>query len=332
VAPLEGTAYYAMGLLAFASEQYDSSLAALSRAEQLGVPSQQMLPFTRLQVLASARRWKPMLELADSLGRVGPDSAYKAYSLQAAVIANAWVLAGKEAQAAKLVALLQAEVGNRSPEIRRFMEASPDFFGLLSRSAAGVVTWEELNKASTAYRRGLQRLTGAGQERVRAVVRTPVRVAAASVGDTTTLAAWPQEGADTNWSLYAWAYAEAGDTARARRAMAKVTDGDTTTSVVRVWSLARASEALGRPDDALRYYERIDSMPLGIVNDVDPFLILRARSLPAAAAIYESQGKVDEARERYRRFIALWKNADAPLQREVRLAVKALAEIDRRAD
>jgi tetratricopeptide (TPR) repeat protein len=332
VAPLEGAAYYQMGLLAFSAQEYDSALTALGRAEQLGLPSQTLLPFLRLQILASARRWRPMMVLADSLGRIGADSAYRAYSLQAAGIANAWVLAGREAEAAKLVALLQADIGQRSPEIRRFMEASPDFFGLLARSAAGVVTREEVGQASTAYRRGLGRLSGAGQERVRSVVRTPVRVAAAAVGDTTTLAAWPQEGADTNWSLYAWAYVEAGDTARARQAMAKVTDGDTTTSIVRLWALARASEGLRRPNDALRYYERIDSLPMGIVSDVDPFLILRARALPAAAAILESQGKVDEARDRYRRFTGLWHDADEPLQREVELAEKALAEIDRKAD
>jgi tetratricopeptide (TPR) repeat protein len=331
-APLEGAAYLQLAFLAAASQQYDSALAAAARAEQLGVPNQEMMPFLRMQFLVGAGDLPAMMRLADSIGSVGPDSVFKAYSLQASPIANAWVLAGREREAGQLVALLQAVVGARSPEIRRFMNASPDFFGLLSRSAAGVVTRDEVRSASTAYRRGLQGLSGPGQERVRAIVRTPVRVAAAAVGDTTTLAAWPQEGADTNWSLYAWAYAEAGDTARARRTLARVTAMDTSTSAIRLWSLARAYEAVGRKEEALKYYRLIDSLPLSVASDVDPFLIFRARALPAAAAILESQGEKDEARERYQRFIALWEKADPALQPEVQLARQSLRTMDLKAD
>jgi len=331
-APLEGAAYLQLAFLAAASQQYDSALAAVARAEQLGVPNQEAMPILRMQYLAASRQIGEVLRIADSMGRVGPDSAYKAYSLQASPIANAWVLSGREAEAGKLVALLQAEVGARSPEIRRFMNASPDFFGLLSRSAAGVMTRAEVRSASTAYRRGLQGLSGPGQARVRAIVRTPIRVAAAAVGDTTILAAWPQEGADTNWSLYAWAYAEAGDTARARRTLAKASGMDTSSSIIRLWSMARASEAVGRREEALRYYQRIDSLPLAIVNDVDPFLIFRARALPAAAAILESQGKKSEAKELYQRFIGLWVKADPALQPEVELARQALRTMEMKAD
>jgi tetratricopeptide (TPR) repeat protein len=331
-APLEGAAYLQLAFLAAASQQYDSALAAVARAEQLGVPNQETMPFLRMQYLAASRQDGEMMRIADSMGRVGPDSAYKAYSLQASPIANAWVLAGREAEAGKLVALLQAAVGARSPEIRRFMNASPDFFGLLSRSAAGVMTRAEVRSASTAYRRGLQGLSGPGQERVRAIVRTPVRVAAAAVGDTTILAAWPQEGADTNWSLYAWAYAEAGDTARARRTLTRVVGMDSSSSVIRLWAMARASEAVGQRQEALQYYRRIDSLPLAVVADVDPFLIFRARALPAAAAILESQGKKAEAKELYERFIKLWEKADAGLQPEVELARQSLRTMEMRAD
>jgi len=331
-APLEGAAYFQLAFLAAASQQYDSALAAVARAEQLGVPNQEMMPFFRMQFLAGAGNFPEMMRLADSIGRVGPDSVYKAFSLQSAPVANAWVLSGRQTEAAKLVALLQATIGARSPEIRRFMNASPDFFGLLFRSAAGVMTQTEVRSASTAYRRGLQGLSGPGQERVRAIVRTPVRVAAAAAGDTTTLAAWPQEGADTNWSLYAWAYAEAGDTSRARRALGRAGVMDTTTSTIRLWAMARANEAVGRREEALRYYQRIDSLPLGLVADVDPFLVFRARALPAAAAILESQGKKSEARELYQRFIALWEKADAALQPEVELARQALRTMEMKAD
>jgi tetratricopeptide (TPR) repeat protein len=151
------------------------------------------------------------------------------------------------------------------------------------------------------------------------------------VGDTTTLAAWPQEGADTNWSLYALAYAEAGDTARARRALARV-GADSTTSVIRLWSMARANEAIGRSDAALRYYERIDSLPLSVDTDVDPFVLLKVRSLPSAAAILEARGDTVGARARYERFVMLWGKADGPLQPEVELAKQALAAMEKKAD
>jgi tetratricopeptide (TPR) repeat protein len=330
-APTEGTAYVQLADLFTGAEEYDSALVALTRAQQLGVPNAVVLPLNRMAILASARRWGPLLALGDSVGAIGADSAYHAYGLQSAVVANSWVLGGKLRDASRLVALLQADVGRRNPEIKRFVDASPDFFGLLARSATGLVTKEEVRAASLAYRRGLARLSGPGQERVRGIVRTPVRVAAATVGDTTTLAAWPQEGADTNWSLYALAYAEAGDTARARRALARV-GVDSTTSVIRLWSMARANEAIGRPDAALRYYQRIDSLPLAVDTDVDPFVLLKVRALPSAAAILEARGDTAGARARYERFVMLWGKADGPLQPEVELAKQALAAMEKKVD
>ena len=332
VAPAEGSAYLQLGYLEAAAQQHDSALANFDRAERLGIPDADQLSIVRLQVLASARRWGSVLALTDSIARMGVDSVYKRYSLNAAGLANALVLAGRLDEASKLVALLQADVGARSPEIKRFMDASPDFFGLLTRSATGLITPGEVRSASTAYRRGMARLSGPGQERVRSIVRTPVRVAAATVGDTLTLAAWPQEGADTNWSLYALAYAEAGDTARARRALFRVQGADSTTSTIRLWALARANEAVGRRAEALRYYERIDSIGPSLLGDVDAFALYRIRALPAAAALYEAQGDTANARERYQRFLMLWRKADAPLQAEVELAQKALAAMSPRQD
>lgn len=332
VAPTEGSAHAQLGFLALAAQQYDSALADFERAERLGVPNADQLLFIRLQTLASARRWGSMLALSDSIARIGIDSVYRAYSLNAAGLANALVLAGRLDEATSLVVLLQADVGQRSPEIKRFMDASPDFFGLLVRSATGTISDEEVRSASAAYRRGMGRLSGPGQERVRSIVRTPIRVAAATVGDTLTLAAWPQEGADTNWSLYAWAYAEAGDTARARRALARVSGPDTSTSTIRLWALARANEAVGRGREALKFYERIDSLGPNLLTDVDAFALYRVRALPAAAALYEAQGDTARARERYQRFLMLWRKADAPLQAEVELAQKALAAMGPRAD
>ncbi|HVX87923.1 MAG TPA: protein kinase, partial [Gemmatimonadales bacterium] len=332
VAPNEGSAHVQLGYLAAAAQQYDSALADFERAERLGVPNADQILFLRLQTLASARRWGSMLALSDSIARPGIDSVYKAYSLNAAGLANALVIAGRLEEAGKLVGLLQADVGQRSPEIRRFMDASPDFFGLLVRSASGTITRADVRAASTAYRRGMGRLSGPGQERVRSIVRTPIRVAAATVGDTLTLAQWPQEGADTNWSLYAWAYAEAGDTARARRALGKVTGADTSTSTIRLWALARANEAVGRRTEALRMYERIDSIGPNLLADVDAFALYRARALPAAAALYEAQGDTARARERYQRFLMLWRKADPALQPEVELAQRALAAMSPRVE
>ena len=331
VAPFEGNAYFQLGSLAYAAQQYDSALAALSRAQQLGVSDPTAPPFLRLQILGAARRWPDVRRLTDSLGRVGVDSAYRAYSLQATSIANAWVLEGRLAEAGKLAELLQQDVGQRSPEIRRFMEASPDFFGLIARSSAGIVTPAEVRQASFAYRRGMARLSGPGQERIRGVVRTPVRVAAAAVGDTATLAAWPQEGPDTNYALYAWAYAEAGDTARTRIALAKA-GPDTGTQSVRLWALAQANEAVGRQGVALRYYERLDSLPVTLLSDIDPFALFRVRALPAAAAILEARGDTARAAEKYRRFVELWDRADPALQPEVDLARKALRAMEGRRD
>jgi len=127
------------------------------------------------------------------------------------------------------------------------------------------------------------------------------------------------------------AYAEAGDTARARRALGHI-GPDTTTSIVRLWSMARSYEAIGRPDVALRYYDRIDSLPVAVATDVDPFVLMRVRALPSAAAILEARGDTVGARARYERFVMLWEKADGPLQHEVELARQALAEMGRKVD
>ncbi|HEU4570154.1 MAG TPA: serine/threonine-protein kinase, partial [Gemmatimonadales bacterium] len=331
-APFEGSAHLRLGYLHYAAQDYDSALAALARAQRLGVPEEEQLPFVRMQVYAAAQRDGELLRLADSLGAIGPDSAFRRYAIQSVALANVWVLTGRQAEAGRLMGLLQADVGQRSPELRRFFDASPDYFGLLLRSTSGTMSRDDVREASAAYRRGMGRLSGAGARTVRSIVRTPIRVAAASAGDTATLATWPQEGGDTNWALEAWARAEAGDTARARAAMARVGRTDTVTSLLRLWALARTAEALGRPDDALRWYARIDSLPTQLFNGLDPTITLRARALPAAAAIYEARGDTAAARARYQRFLTLWRGADPALQPEVALAERALVELGRKAD
>ncbi|MBW8773158.1 MAG: hypothetical protein JF590_07715, partial [Gemmatimonadetes bacterium] len=87
-----------------------------------------------------------------------------------------------------------------------------------------------------------------------------------------------------------------------------------------------------RPEAALRYYERIDSLPLNVDTDVDPFVLLKVRALPSAAAILEARGDTAGARSRYERFVMLWQKADGPLQHEVDLAKQALAAMEKKVD
>jgi tetratricopeptide (TPR) repeat protein len=125
----------------------------------------------------------------------------------------------------------------------------------------------------------------------------------------------------------AWAAAAAGDTAAAARGLAA---GDTVRAPPNEFALARAAELLGRPREALRHYERLDSLSYAALGAPDPDWLLLVRSYPGRAAQYQALGDTARAREYYRRFVELWRDADDELRPEVERAERVLGLPPRR--
>ena len=76
-----------------------------------------------------------------------------------------------------------------------------------------------------------------------------------------------------------------------------------------VYSLANAYYRAGKVEKARKEYEKIISLNLGRLYDGDIY----ARSLYALGKICQEQGKKEEAREYFERFLHLWGDADASI-------------------
>jgi tetratricopeptide (TPR) repeat protein len=86
--------------------------------------------------------------------------------------------------------------------------------------------------------------------------------------------------------------------------------------------LARAYFESGDLEKARKQYEAIIGLSAGRMYSGDIY----ARSFHMLGKIYEQQGKKGKARENYRKFLDLWKDADAGLP-EVEDARKRLAAL-----
>jgi tetratricopeptide (TPR) repeat protein len=127
----------------------------------------------------------------------------------------------------------------------------------------------------------------------------------------------------------------AGDTARARAAVARFPSVDSlraanaTLSPMRWVMRAEAFSELGDLRRAVAMYEVIEPSRLSseLTAGVDPGLALFARSYLGRGRIYEQLGEREKAAAAYGRFVALWKDADPALQPQVREARAGLARV-----
>ena len=83
-----------------------------------------------------------------------------------------------------------------------------------------------------------------------------------------------------------------------------------------LYDIARVYDRGGRPDSALAYYEQALATP-GLYRMFEDALNLPL-SYRRLGELYEQRGQSVKAREYYGRFVALWKDADPRLQRQVR--------------
>ena len=93
------------------------------------------------------------------------------------------------------------------------------------------------------------------------------------------------------------------------------------------FNLARAFDAGGQADSAAVMFERYLATPYWLKSDLlmDPIRVPAIRE--RLGQIYEAKGDAEKAAVHYREFIALWKNADAPLQPRVAEARRRLERL-----
>jgi tetratricopeptide (TPR) repeat protein len=90
--------------------------------------------------------------------------------------------------------------------------------------------------------------------------------------------------------------------------------------------LAQAWDRAGAPDSALKYYEQAATLPNTDDAGVED-AIWQPSTLRRLGELYESKGEKTKALNYYGQFVALWKNADADLQPQVKQVKETMAKL-----
>jgi tetratricopeptide (TPR) repeat protein len=329
VAPEEGQAHFLRALLLRTDKQYDSADVAIDEAMRRGVASSLPLEFLKLAWRLEARRLPGSVAYIDSLHQAGRlDSLLRAGPFAAGIFVNADFLGGRLARARKSYdAVLEAVRRVRlTAEQERQRDINWALIPLMISSTVDKVAPDDLARRSADIERRLAALPDSIRTPARPRVGRVIGFAAATIGDTTTVRRWTSPTTRFH-GAQAWAAAAAGDRRTAEQLLAA---GDTMPNVMNEFALARASELVGNTQEALRHYERLDSLDYQALGNPDTDWLLLVRSYPGRAAIYQAMGDTVRAREYYRRFVELWRNADDELRPEVEKAERALGIVSRR--
>jgi tetratricopeptide (TPR) repeat protein len=90
--------------------------------------------------------------------------------------------------------------------------------------------------------------------------------------------------------------------------------------------LAQAWDRAGVPDSALKYYEQAATLPNTDDTGVED-AVWQPSTLRRLGELYESTGDKTKALNYYGQFVALWKNADADLQPQVKQVKETMAKL-----
>jgi tetratricopeptide (TPR) repeat protein len=317
-------------MLQQAEKNYDGAERSLDNAMRIGATSSIPLEFMKLSWRMEARRLPAAVSYVDTLARTGRlDTLVQAAPIAASVFVNAGYAGGRLAEAGRytdqvLVAAARIQTGTGQDQVRQI---NTMLIPLIVAANTDRLTAAQLARATADLERRVAALPDALRPLVRPALGRYVAFLAATLGDTAVVRHWTPESGTPRNGAAAWAAAVAGDSATAGRLLAA---GDTVRSPPNEFALARAAELLGRPREALRHYERLDSLNYATLGAPDPDWLLLVRSYPGRAAQYQALGDTARAREYYRRFVDLWRDADDDLRPEVERAERALGPPPRR--
>lgn len=330
VAPAEGQPYAIESSLRAVDHDIDGALAALATAERLGAAMTVPYPVIRLVYLLEGQRLPQAVALADSLRRAPATPGMQAPTAQIPVL-SALVAAGRlqEASAMGRTVVQSLRQAGASSDLQRRFDLSDITIALRIAAITGQATSATVREAV----RKIEQVAGTVPDSDRAQIRhsasRAVIFAAATVGDTALLREWNRySGFDYSPELAALAAVNAGDTPRAARLLAAIAR-DTTHLPTPIYARAHVLLALGRREQALATYARLDSADYNAGPVVNTDWILRGRSLAERAVVQEALGDTASARKNYAAFIALWQRADPTFAAERDRAARALAELDR---
>lgn len=96
---------------------------------------------------------------------------------------------------------------------------------------------------------------------------------------------------------------------------------------MRLVARAEVMLALGDTRRAVQIYEAIDPARFNLNSTPEPGWPMYVRSLMSRGRLYEALGEKDRALASYERFLSYWKDAEAPLQPQLREARAAIARL-----
>lgn len=335
LAPDRGQPHFFLANNLAVDRQFDSALVSMAEAERLGAQWAVPIPLVRLGWQLEGQLFEQAIAHGDSLLALPEWSGE--FTPQLAVvsgpIANYLMLRGRVAEA--------GGVADQRYEASKQFDPTPEGLARVEgarlrtrlRAAASIdrVSREQLTATLDSVAVLLQIFPDTEQVRIRKGLRWPVLLAAATLGDTAQVRIWrelAEESRDTG--IDAWGAMVAGDRATAERLFLAART-DTSEAPVHVAAMARTAEALGRPEEALDYYTRMDTLryTASVQAGPDADWLLLVRSYAQRAAVYESLGQRELAMAYYREFLELWDDPDPELQPERDLARRALAELER---
>jgi tetratricopeptide (TPR) repeat protein len=328
VAPEEGQAHLLHGMLLQAEKDYDAADQAIDRAMSRGATASLPLEYMKLAWRLEGRRLPAAVRYVDSLTRSGRvDSLVRVTPLAAGVFANAALVAGRVADAGRHTDIVLGGMSGirLTPTQQRLQDVNAGLLPLMMAANTDQLTAPQLARATADLERRIAALPDTLHARARSGAGPLVAFFAATLGDTATARRWLPAGAPpARRGALAWAAAAAGDPVTASAVLDAAGRDTTRVSPRYAFALARAAELLNRPREALRYYERLDSLNYDALGAPDPDWVLLVRSYPGRAAQYQALGDTARAREYYQRFVELWRDADDNLRPEVERAERVL--------
>jgi serine/threonine-protein kinase len=326
VAPDEGTAYLMLASLEFADKSYDGALRAIGKAESLHAFTQAPIPLQRLGVLMAARRFDQAGVIGDSLAPLGAAPAALASPLLGGAVVQHLFLRGRVEDAKATWRRSRAELRRfeSSDALRRRLALSDTLATVAFGARVGTLSPSVYRQVEALGERYVAAAPPAEQPELRRQMARTMLLGAAALGDSAAARKWRAAwGSDSLLSLDAAAMAAAGDRTRAQGLYGRA-ERDTTSDAVHLFALGAAAQVLGRPAEAARHYARMDSIEVESSN-----WALVSRSYARRAEVAAQLGDTAAARRDYDTFIALWKDADLPLQGEVEAARRARDELAR---